>query len=119
MAAILVADSKVHVRGTLQSRLQLEGHVVAVAGSDDETVARLKTWNFDLVVIDNALLSGSHFDSIGMLMQKSPSTKVIVMSHGEADVELEQTLDIVEVAGRLYKPISYGQLDRVIERVLA
>jgi len=119
LAAILVADRKVHVRDTLQRRLQREGHTVAVARTVEDTVSQLKFWNFDLVVIEDAFIVGDRSNSIVHALRASPLTRVILMSHRDAEAEARQELEVVKVAGTLSKPITYGELDELVGRALA
>ena len=98
-------------------RLREGGHVVEVAGSASQAVARAQASDWDLVVIDVAFAPGSSLDLLDAIKRARPSTLVALAGRGI------QAATVREAFRRgaydvLLEPLPLGEMEELAARAL-
>ncbi len=115
----LVVDDEEKICFFLKETLQRAGHVVVIANSGEEALARLRETHFDLVLLD--LMLGGRVDGLRVLEAvkwRWPETAVIILT---AYGSLESALTAIRegVDGYLLKPAEPEELRQIVQEVLA
>lgn len=115
----LVVDDEEGIRFFLEKTLRRAGHVVVMAASGEEALARLRETSFDLVVLD--LMLGGRVGGLRVLEAvkwRWPETAVIILTaHGSLESALAAIREGVD--GYLLKPAEPDELRQVVREVLA
>jgi DNA-binding NarL/FixJ family response regulator len=92
---IVLVDDDVAVRDVLRVVLELdpELHVVAEAGSGPEGVAVVAKEHPDVVMLDDRMPDGNGIDSLALMRQASPASKIVLFTAFEDGVRLRAALE--------------------------
>jgi two-component system, NtrC family, response regulator HydG len=116
-ATILVVDDDVAHARTVADALETEGYKAEVATTADEGVRRVEEREYDLVVTDLFLGSGSGFDVLRAARERSPAPEVIVVTgHGS----VETAVDAMSRGALTYlaKPLNLAELKAFVRKAL-
>jgi CheY-like chemotaxis protein len=122
MASILLIDDDNQVRMVLEGFLNHDGHQVHSAASGKEARALLDGKSFDLVLTDIVMPEQDGFEVIMHLIAQPVRPRIVAISGGTPSLPHQQLLSMASrmpIEQVLSKPISYEQLSRVVNEVLA
>lgn len=109
MASILIVDSQSEFRAALKSLLEGEGHVCALAASQEAARAILAKQAFNLLLLETAAPADSCLETLRVAREQRPEMAVVLIGLGE-DLEFVQTALDHGVHGYLTKPASDAQV---------
>lgn len=113
-ARILVVDDEPDVRSVLAEALAEEGHETRSCASAAAALAELGAGTWDLVLSDIRMPGGDGFSLLRSIRTSHPGTPVVLMTAQESREEAR----IAGADGYLQKPVSFGDLQACIARVL-
>jgi DNA-binding NarL/FixJ family response regulator len=115
---ILIVDDHALVRTSLRARLAGEHDLATVgeAGSVAQAVARARSLQPDLVLLDLVLPDGNGWEAISQLARVAPDARVLMMSGSTAASSVRQALSAGAV-GYVSKRVSDDELLRAIRKV--
>jgi DNA-binding NtrC family response regulator len=114
---ILVVDDDDTIRDVVSKMLCRLGFEVSSADSAESGLALFHKNKFDLVITD---FSMSGMDGINLayyIKEKSPSTRVVLMTGDEQEVILSRIRDTA-VDQALFKPFTLAEMDVTVQRLL-
>ena len=116
-ARVLIVDDEETIRKLLRSRLEREGHEVAVACNADEADAVLDAGGIGLVITDLKMPGRDGFALMASLKQKHPLARAIVITgHGEKEVAVQALR--AGASDYLEKPFDLDELSHSVGRCL-
>lgn len=120
MISLLIVDDHEILRAGLRSRLEREKDIepIGEAGSAQEAVAKAKSLQPDLILLDLLLPHTIGYEAIPELARVSPRSKVLIVSSQGAPSSVRQALT-AGAAGYVCKRASDGELVTAIRRVAA
>jgi DNA-binding NtrC family response regulator len=83
---VLLVDDEEEFAGALAERLSLRDYDVSTASSGEEALEKLKSYNFDVVILDVVMPGISGIDALRAIKSSKPLTEVIMLT-GHATVE--------------------------------
>ena len=114
---ILLVDDHADTRKVMQALLERRGYAVTTAEDVRSGVEAAATADFDMLISDIGLPDGSGLDLIRKLAEHDIRLKAIALSGFgmEEDVRRSKEAGFIE---HLTKPVSFGRLHEMIERIL-
>jgi DNA-binding NtrC family response regulator len=100
---ILVADDEVGVRNLLFEFLSSEGFKVTLARDGQESLERMKSARFDLLITDMDMPRLNGIELLKRMKRAGRMERVIIMSARPVD-QMQLGLDLPDVFSRLRKP---------------
>ena len=115
--SVLVVDDEPAIRMALKANFQRDGWHVETAAGASEALTKFKAANFPLVVSDVRMPDGDGFDLMENVRSAAPSTAVILLT---AFVSVPEAVQAMRggACDYLTKPISFEQLQTVVDRVM-
>ena len=98
---VLVVDDQADMRDLLATILCMENAEVRTAGSLDETMKIITTWNPEILICDIAMPGGSGYDLIGRLRQSGYDTPAIAIT---ARAGLEDSASSLSAGFQMHLP---------------
>jgi DNA-binding NarL/FixJ family response regulator len=94
MIRVLLIDDHAVIRAGLRSRLDAEGDIAVVgeAGTTEAGVARARTLQPDVVMMDVLMPHGSGIDAIPELASAAPDAKILMLSSQASPATVRQAL---------------------------
>jgi DNA-binding response OmpR family regulator len=83
---VLLVDDDVGFVGHLAERLILRDYVVTTSSSGEDAIAKVKSFNFDVVVLDVKMPNMDGIDALREIKNTRPLTEVIMLT-GHATME--------------------------------
>ncbi len=80
MARILVVDDEHALRVLYEHELVREGHEVVTAGTADEGIDKVRSEDFDLVVLDIRMPGKDGLEALGDMLSDKRDVKVVINS---------------------------------------
>ncbi len=114
--SVLVVDDEPIVGKRLGPALSRDGYEVEVCESGKEAVDRINARTFDIVVTDVRMEDVDGLKVLDHVMQKSPRTKVIIIS-GYATIEMAREALAKGAYDFIAKPFKPKELRTVLTRV--
>jgi two-component system invasion response regulator UvrY len=120
MASVLIADDHAMVRTGLRHYLEQEGSIDTIeeTGTGTETLQRLRTGQWDLVILDINMPDRSGLDILRHIRSGYPNTRVLVVS-GFAEKQYAINVLRAGAAGYLGKDQAPEDFMRAVHTVLA
>src|SRR5262245_5133942 len=117
MAAILIVDDERSMRDFLRIALARAGHQVEVAGGPPEAKTAFTARDFDLVIPDLMMPTGSGLDVLRDVKAHRPETQVVVIT---AFATPETAIAAMKQGAYDYltKPFKIDEVQLVVERAL-
>ena len=114
---LLIVDDETAILGTLKKALSLEGYAVDVAGGVKLAEERIRTGNYDIVLLDVALPDG---DGVALLerVRAAGNDVVAIMMSGHGTVEAAVRATKLGALDFLEKPLSTDRLLLVVDNAL-
>lgn len=94
MAKILIVEDDTFLQGLTVSRLQKDGHDVAVASTGTEADAQIAKTEFDVILLDLMLPEKDGFAVLKDMREAGNQTPVVVFSNMADESEIERALDL-------------------------
>jgi DNA-binding NtrC family response regulator len=113
MPKVLVVDDDETIRDTLYDLLS-EDYVCQTAETAEKALARLEVDTFDVVLTDISMPGLSGLELLGHVLQKYPTTPVIIIS-GISDQEHAQGLIRIGAFEFLLKPFSLEVVEKSVK----
>lgn len=114
MAKVLLVDDEQGIRETLGRFLRRDGHEVYEADSTQSALAVVESVELDVVVSDVVMPGPSGIDLLGLIRERRPGLKVIIIT-GEPTVDSAATALRFQAFDYLTKPVN-GQLMQTLVR---
>ena len=121
MARILLIDDEEHIRITLKTLLEHDGHVVSTAANGKAGLKLVEKEEFDLVISDIIMPEQDGFEVIKSLLKRENPPKIIAMSGGSKDIDQSYLLAMANLMRSnkvLSKPFSHETLREAVRDVL-
>lgn len=117
LASILVVDDEEDIRDGLSTLLKDSGYRVDVAAHGLDALEKIREDDFDLVITDIRMPVMDGMEFLEKIKTKKNKIKVIMMT---AFGEIETYLEALNFGAIEYinKPIKFGELRRIISKVL-
>jgi two-component system, NtrC family, response regulator PilR len=117
VAAILIVDDEKSMRDFLRIALQRAGHEITVAGGPPEAKQQFSARDFDLVITDLMMPTGSGLDVLAAVKAHRPETQVVVVT---AFATPETAISAMKQGAYDYlvKPFKIDEVQLVVERAL-
>jgi DNA-binding NtrC family response regulator len=110
---ILVVDDEHNALVALAKILREDGYDVVVAANEEQALKRLNRWSFDLIITDLFLLHSCCIKLLNKINSVKHHVPVILMTAHENIGEYINEASL-EGMTRLFKPIRYDELKRII-----
>ena len=114
---IMVIDDESIVGKRLKPALEKSGYEVEVFESGAEALKRIEEKDFDIVVTDVRMDDVDGIEILGRVSQKSPRTKVIIMT-GYATIELAREALVKGAYDFIAKPFIPNDLREIIAKAI-
>jgi DNA-binding NtrC family response regulator len=116
MPKVLVVDDDETIRDTLYELLS-ENYLCQTAETAEKAFARLEADSYDVVLTDISMPGLSGLELLGSVLQKYPTTPVIIIS-GIGDQEHAQGLIRIGAFDFLLKPFSLEVVEKSVSRAV-
>lgn len=114
---ILLVDDHDDTRIIMGRMLKMRGFEVVEAATKAEAIQKFREQSIDLLISDLGLPDGSGHDLMTILCSEGPVKGIALSGYGMAeDVARSREAGF---QAHLIKPIDFGELDQMIQRVLA
>lgn len=116
---VLIVDDEPNVAMVLAENIEAlgENYFVETASSGKETLEKVCSHHYTLVLTDYRMPGMNGVDLAKAIQSCSPETKVILMTaHGS--LELQRTLEQLELAGYIDKPFSMQEIRQIVKRLV-
>ncbi len=121
MARILVIDDEFQIRTIIRKVLESEGYQVVDAPNGKAGMELFKKEPFDLVITDVVMPEKEGIEVIGELVDHFPETKIIVISGGSRNLDVDNLLKSAKILGAhctLSKPFEHAEFLNAVRHVL-
>ncbi|HTG00921.1 MAG TPA: response regulator [Nitrospirota bacterium] len=117
MKKILIVDDDAEFRTYVTDFLKGAGYATESAANAKEALAKCKTQEFDVVLLDHMMPKMSGIDALTELREKHPKTKVVIIT---AFATIENAVDAIKKGASDYvsKPFKVTDLLTTVRRVL-
>lgn len=114
---ILIAEDEKALQQSIVTYLQRDGYICEVASNFEEGLYKIDLYDYDLILLDINLITGSGLDLLKQLKQDKKEAGVIIIS---ANNSLEDKLDGLDLGADDYitKPFHLAELNSRIKAVL-
>lgn len=114
---ILIAEDELALQQSIATYLQRDGHVCEVASDFNDAYYKVDLYEYDVVVLDINLITGSGLDILKILKTDNKETAVIIIS---ANNSLDNKLEGLDLGADDYltKPFHLAELNSRINAVL-
>lgn len=116
MAHIIVIDDEDHIRHLYKEELTDNGYEVTLAGSAQEALDRIKSFKFDLAILDIKLGDTNGLDLLQQIHQQVPELPVILCTAYDSFREHDQA---VVATDYVVKSSDLTKLKKTISRILS
>ncbi|MBJ7882539.1 response regulator transcription factor [Gelidibacter salicanalis] len=113
----LIAEDELDLQQSIVTYLQRDGHVCEVASDFHEASEKVHMYDYDLIILDINLISGSGIDILKILRKENKRSGVIIIS---ANNSLNDKLEGLDLGADDYitKPFHLAELNSRITAVL-
>ena len=114
---ILIAEDETELQKSIVTYLERDGNVCETASDYHEAAYKTDLYDYDLIILDVNLVSGSGLDVLKALKKKKKKSGVIIIS---ANNSLDDKLDGLDMGADDYitKPFHLAELNSRIKAVL-
>lgn len=114
---ILIAEDEIGLQQSIYTYLERDGHVCEVASDYREAACKVDLYEYDVVLLDINLITGSGLDVLKALKEDNKSAGVIIIS---ANNSLDDKLEGLDLGADDYltKPFHLAELNSRIKAVL-
>jgi DNA-binding response OmpR family regulator len=114
---ILIAEDEIELQKSIATYLERDGYVCEMATDYYEAIFKIDLYEYDLLVLDINLTTGSGLDVLRMLKKNKPETPTIIIS---ANSSLDNKLEGLDLGADDYltKPFHLAELNSRIKAVL-
>ncbi|HDZ05729.1 hypothetical protein LCGC14_0280500 [marine sediment metagenome] len=114
---ILIAEDEIALQQSIATYLEKDGNTCEVASDFNEAVYKVDLYEYDLILLDINLTTGSGLDVLKSLKKKKKESGVIIIS---ANNSLDDKLDGLDLGADDYitKPFHLAELNSRIKAVL-
>ncbi|MEZ4811256.1 MAG: response regulator transcription factor [Allomuricauda sp.] len=114
---ILIAEDEVELQRSIATYLERDGYVCEMASDYNEALYKIDLYEYDLLVLDINLITGSGLDVLKILKQSKAETPTIIIS---ANNSLDDKLEGLDLGADDYltKPFHLAELNSRIKAVL-
>ncbi|GLU45161.1 response regulator transcription factor [Allomuricauda sp. NBRC 101325] len=114
---ILIAEDELELQDSIATYLERDGNVCERASNYDEALYKIDLYEYDLMVLDINLITGSGLDILKQLKKQRSETPTIIIS---ANNSLDDKLEGLDLGADDYltKPFHLAELNSRIKAVL-
>jgi DNA-binding response OmpR family regulator len=114
---ILIAEDEIALQQSIVTYLEGDGNICEVASNFDDAVYKVDLYEYDIVILDVNLVTGSGLEVLKMLKETRKSTGVLIIS---ANNSLQDKLEGLDLGADDYltKPFHLAELNSRIKAVL-
>ena len=114
---ILIAEDEIDLQQSIATYLERDGNVCEVASDYEDAAYKVDLYDYDLILLDVNLVTGSGLDVLKQLKKDKKETGVIIIS---ANNSLDDKLDGLDLGADDYitKPFHLAELNSRIKAVL-
>ena len=114
---VLIVDDNAGTRSMIKIILERSGHkVVGEAGDGDAAIRAFSELRPEVVLLDIIMPGKSGVEVLAEIRKIDPAAKVVLVTAVEQD-EVNKELFAKGAAAIIYKPFSYGDFDKVLNRL--
>ena len=113
----LIAEDEIDLQQSIATYLTRDGNVCEVASDYDEASEKIYMYDYDVIILDINLISGSGLDILKIVKKEKKSAGVIIIS---ANNSLEDKLEGLDLGADDYltKPFHLAELNSRITAIL-
>lgn len=117
MMKILIAEDEIELQNSIVTYLEKDGNVCESASDYYEALYKIDLYEYDLLVLDINLITGSGLDILKVLKKNKSQTPVVIIS---ANNSLDDKLEGLDLGADDYltKPFHLAELNSRIKAVL-
>jgi len=119
MSKILIADDEQEALDVLSDFLTDVGHDITVVDDGEKAVEKIKTAQYDIVILDLKMPRISGEGVLEVIASDSPGTKVIITTGYSDGGQTEARVQTPNVYAFIEKPIDLIKLDECIQKISA
>jgi len=114
---ILIAEDEIELQKSIATYLERDGNICEVTSKYDDAVYKVTLYDYDIIILDINLISGSGLDVLKILKKEKKTTGVIIIS---ANNSLDDKLEGLDLGADDYitKPFHLAELNSRIKAVL-
>lgn len=114
---ILICDDNVPLSNTIKEELAMEGYECKIANTGEDAIEKLKSFTFDLVILDISLPDKSGIEILKEIRTNFPYTQVIMLT---AQTETDIAVQCIKLGANdfLTKPYVFTKLIPAVEKSL-
>lgn len=114
---ILIAEDETELQKSMATYLERDGHVCETASDYHEALYKIDLYEYDLLVLDINLITGSGLDVLKLLKKGKKDTATIIISANNSLDDKLQGLDL-GADDYLTKPFHLAELNSRIKAIL-
>ncbi|WP_165749951.1 response regulator transcription factor [Cellulophaga sp. Z1A5H] len=114
---ILIAEDEIDLQKSMATYLSQDGNVCETASDHEEALYKLDVYEYDIVILDINLVTGSGLEVLKVLKQQDRNTATIIIS---ANSSLDDKLEGLDLGADDYliKPFHLAELNSRIKAIL-
>lgn len=114
---ILIAEDEITLQDSIIKFLSRDGHICEAASDYNEAVYKVSLYNYDLIILDINLVTGSGLDLLKLLKKENRKVAVIIIS---ANNSLDDKVEGLDLGADDYitKPFHLTELNSRVKAVL-
>ncbi|ADV49087.1 two component transcriptional regulator, winged helix family [Cellulophaga algicola DSM 14237] len=114
---ILIAEDEIELQKSMATYLSQDGNVCETASDHEEALYKLDVYEYDIVILDINLVTGSGLEVLKVLKQQDRNTATIIIS---ANSSLDDKLEGLDLGADDYliKPFHLAELNSRIKAIL-
>jgi len=113
----LIAEDEIDLQESIVTYLQRDGHICEVASNFYEALEKISIYDYDIIILDINLISGSGLDVLRMLKKEKKRAGVIIISANNSLTDKLEGLDL-GADDYITKPFHLAELNARINAVL-
>uniref|UniRef100_UPI00356882E8 response regulator transcription factor n=1 Tax=Seonamhaeicola sp. TaxID=1912245 RepID=UPI00356882E8 len=113
----LIAEDEIDLQQSIVTYLQRDGNICEIASNFEEAFEKVHMYDYDIIVLDINLVTGSGLDILKIIKKEKKRTGVIIIS---ANNSLDDKLEGLDLGADDYitKPFHLAELNSRINAVL-
>lgn len=114
---VLIAEDEIALQESITKFLKRDGYICESASNYDETIYKVSLYDYDIIILDINLVTGSGLDVLKLLKKEEKKAGVVIIS---ANNSLDNKLEGLDLGADDYitKPFHLTELNSRIKAVL-
>jgi len=114
---ILIVEDEISLQKSIHTYLKSDSNICEVASDYEEAIYKVDLYEYDMVILDINLVTGSGHDVLKLLKKKKKNTATIIVSANDSLEDILEGLDL-GADDYLTKPFRLAELNSRIKAVM-